>query len=90
MTDRTLQSLRSEIDLLDAEMVRLLEKRFAVTRQIGQLKARGGLPLVDASREIAQQQRYESLAMASGISPSVVTGIFRLVIDEVVREHRAA
>lgn len=90
MTGRTLQALRAEIDLLDDELVRLLARRFAVTREVGRLKAREDLPAVDADREAAQQQRYRRIAAASGLAPELVAGVFRQVIDEVVREHRQA
>lgn len=88
MTEKTLQTLRSEIDLIDEQIVQLLAKRFSVTRQVGQLKAREGLPSVDADREAAQKLRHEELATASGIASGLVCGVFRLVIEEVVREHQ--
>ncbi|WP_284617624.1 chorismate mutase [Aquabacterium humicola] len=89
MTDKTLQALRAEIDQLDDELVRLLARRFAVTREVGRLKARAALPAVDADREAAQQQRHRQLAAASGLAPQLVAAVFRLVIEEVVREHRS-
>ncbi len=90
MSGKSLQVLRSEIDHIDEEIVQSLAKRFSVTRQIGNLKVREGLPGVDASREAAQKLRFEELALANGISSDLVAAIFRLVIDEVVREHQKA
>jgi chorismate mutase len=90
MEDRTLQDLRSEIDQIDKEIISLLANRFAVTRQVGRLKAQHALPAVDSSRETAQRLRYERLAVSSNIAPNMVTEIFRLVIEQVVREHREA
>ncbi|MFT3800289.1 MAG: chorismate mutase [Burkholderiaceae bacterium] len=89
-TEKTLQDLRSEIDHIDEEIVHLLVRRFAVTRQVGKLKAREALPAVDLRREAAQKLKYEQLAAVNGLSPTMVAAIFRLVIEEVVREHREA
>ena len=88
MPEMTLQTLRAEIDAIDEQIIHLLAKRFAVTRQVGQLKARNALPSVDAERESAQQLRYRQLALANDIDPALVTGMFRAVIEEVVRQHR--
>lgn len=88
VTQMTLQTLRSEIDAIDEQIIHLLAKRFAATRQVGQLKARHALPPVDAERESAQQLRYQRLALANGLDPALVTGLFRDVIADVVRQHR--
>jgi chorismate mutase len=90
MSVRTLKTLRSEIDVIDEEIIHLLARRFAVTRQVGELKARDALPAVDPERESAQQLRYKQLAVASDVSPGLVVGVFRTVIEEVVRQHREA
>ena len=87
---RMLQTLRSEIDRIDGQIVELLARRFAVTQQVGQLKAHHALPAVDAERESAQQLRYEQLAQENGLDPALVTGLFRDIIAEVVRQHGEA
>lgn len=84
-----LTKLRAEIDELDAQWVEILAKRFAVTRQVGELKASSSLPSVDPARETAQFARLQSLAESHGVPPALVTDVLRLIIDEVVREHRA-
>jgi chorismate mutase len=73
--------------VIDEQIIHLLARRFAATRQVGQLKARNALPPVDAEREAAQQQRYQQLALANGLDPTLVTGLFGDVIAEVVRKH---
>ena len=83
-----LLALRSRVDAVDAEIIKLLGTRFAITREIGQLKARQALDAVDASREAAQAQRYAALATESGLEPDCVRTIFRVIIDEVVSQHR--
>uniref|UniRef100_D5X2P4 chorismate mutase n=1 Tax=Thiomonas intermedia (strain K12) TaxID=75379 RepID=D5X2P4_THIK1 len=87
---RMLQTLRSEIDAIDEQLIELLAGRFAVTRQVGQLKAHHALPAVDTERESAQQFRYEQLARANGLDPALVMGLFRDIIAAVVRQHGEA
>lgn len=47
----TLDSLRGEIEQIDREVMRLLERRFECTGKIGRLKKRRGWSLVDSRRE---------------------------------------
>ncbi|MCJ0762491.1 chorismate mutase [Variovorax terrae] len=84
-----LQSHREEIDALDEQIVTLLARRFAVTREVGRLKALHQLNAVDAERERQQALRYEALAGRHGLNPALVAQLFRRIIDEVVLDHRA-
>lgn len=46
-----LDKARIEINAIDKEMVKLLEKRFNLVLQIGQYKKDNNLPVYDAERE---------------------------------------
>lgn len=46
-----LDKVRIEINAIDKEMVKLLEKRFNLVLQIGQYKKDNDLPVYDAGRE---------------------------------------
>jgi monofunctional chorismate mutase len=48
-----LQELRREIQKLDTEIVRLIDRRMSIVRQIANLKKGTGLPILDAAREDA-------------------------------------
>ena len=43
--------LRDKIDLLDEQMLDLLVQRFSVSREIGKIKASGGINVGDPNRE---------------------------------------
>lgn len=88
MPEQTLAELRASIDRIDHQIVDLLASRFAATEQVGKLKVAEGLAAVDKAREIQQQEQYRQLAIANGLNPDLVLHIFRLVIDEVVANHR--
>jgi monofunctional chorismate mutase len=85
-----LSALRERIDDLDARWIELLAARFAVTDEVGRLKAAAHLPASDPAREAEQVRRYQALATQHGLPTAIVERIFRLVIDEVVARHRAA
>ena len=85
----TLEQLRASIDNLDAALVHLLAERFKCTQQVGELKARAGMPPADPEREAYQIARLRSLAMSSGLDPRFAEKFLALVIDEVIRNHES-
>jgi chorismate mutase len=56
-----LTALRNEIDYLDAEILRLVQRRTAVSRTIGQVRRAAGGPRVVHGREMAVLDRYRAL-----------------------------
>ena len=59
MTD--LATLRTEIDYLDAEILRLVQRRTAVSQAIGVARRAAGGPRVVHGREMAVLDRYREL-----------------------------
>ena len=80
-----LHALRTQIDAIDEKIV-----GFAITAEVGKLKARDALNPVDPNREAEQAERFRQLAAQHGLNPELVAAVFRVLIDEVVRNHRAA
>ena len=89
MSDPELSVLRSQIDSIDEQLVLLLARRFEVTDKIGKLKAVLGLKAVDRARESMQESRLSELAAQHSLNPTVVLGVFRTVVAEVVCRHKA-
>ncbi|MGH3913086.1 MAG: chorismate mutase [Pseudonocardiaceae bacterium] len=56
-----LNALRGEIDYLDAEILRLVQRRTAVSRAIGDARRAAGGPRVVHGREMAVLDRYRDL-----------------------------
>jgi len=54
---KTLEGLRKEIDVADADIVAALARRFAISDQVRELKRTTGLPSIDAARERAICER---------------------------------
>jgi len=87
--DSSLSVLRDQIDAVDAQLVRLLGQRFALTREVGHLKAMLGLPARDDVRESHQRLRLALLAEEQGVdAPTVLRG-YDAIVERVVEEHEA-
>lgn len=84
-----LDALRTRIDTIDEQIVRLLADRFRVTEEVGLLKKRHQLQAVDPQREAAQAENFRAMAEAHQLDPTLVQHIFACVIREVVSRHRA-
>jgi len=83
-----LLQLRLRIDSIDEELLAALARRFEVTYRVGQLKAAHGLDSVDPVREQEKLQRLRDMARQNGLDEGFVHGLFQLVFNEVVKNHR--
>jgi chorismate mutase-like protein len=77
----TIHDWRAQIDIIDSELLRLLNRRAQLAIEIGALKRRDASPLCDPSRE--RQVLVRALTANSGpLDDEAVANIFRSVIDE--------
>jgi chorismate mutase len=88
-TPAELLRLRASIDNIDAALVHLLAERFKCTQQVGELKARAGMPPADPAREEAQIDRLRGLAHDAGLDPQFAEKFLAFIIEEVIRHHEA-
>ncbi|SHF74599.1 chorismate mutase [Jatrophihabitans endophyticus] len=84
-----LAELRGSIDNLDAALVHLLAERFKLTRAVGELKARTGMPAADPGREERQIARLRALADDAHLDPAFAEQFLTFIVAEVVRHHEA-
>jgi chorismate mutase len=75
-----LDNWRSEIDDIDREIMALLNRRASVARDVGRVKARAGLPVVDIEREDEILRRV--VARNEGLLENeTVLGIYRRILE---------
>lgn len=81
---KTLERWRDEIDRLDSELIRLLNRRAEIACELGVIKVAEGLPAYDAKRE--SQVLARARARNTGpFEADGVTRIFRRIILETRR-----
>ena len=77
-----LNDIRSDIDNIDSQLIRLLAQRQRLVEKAGRLKLKGDKDAVEASDRVAQviaNRRKEALEL--GLSPDVAEGVWRSMIQ---------
>ncbi|MDO4262629.1 MAG: bifunctional chorismate mutase/prephenate dehydrogenase [Deinococcus sp.] len=82
MTPPELDALRAEIDANDRELLRLLQRRIELARQVGDVKRAQGLPIYVPERESALLDARRAEAAALGISPDLAEDVLRRCMRE--------
>jgi chorismate mutase len=77
----TLQQKRKDIDEIDAEILALLNRRAEVVRELGEIKLRAGLPLVDWDRE-AEVIRRAARQTDGSLRDGSANRIYRAILRE--------
>ncbi len=73
---------RQTIDEIDHALIELLARRRAIVRDLFVKKRALGLPLVDPRRETELLDERRKYGRALGVSPELVEGIFRGILDD--------
>ena len=82
-----LASLRAEIDNIDERLLSLLAERMAVTDEVGRLKQREGMPVVQPERYNALMGLRSDEAAARGLDPAFVRAVLAAIHEESVRRQ---
>jgi chorismate mutase len=88
----TIDELRSRIDVIDEQLVRLLNVRVACAVEVGRLKHEAGVPIYQPDREaqVLGRVRKSATDLAGPLTAEAVVRIFERIIDEARRAERAA
>lgn len=82
-----LVELRRSIDNLDTAIMSIMAERFRITKRVGELKAKLGLPASDPAREAQQVARMRELAEGTALDPEFAGKLQEFITREVVRHH---
>jgi len=80
--EEKLTILRDEIDEIDSDLVKLLQRRLAVTSKVGQLKSNVGKPIYDATREASLFAKRRQQASDAGLSPDLIEDVLRRLMRD--------
>lgn len=80
---------RARLDVLDAQIVDLLGKRFDIIREVAALKAEHGIPPILPDRIEEVVARAKAKAAQAGLDPKLAEQIYRIIIDEACRQEEA-
>lgn len=79
---KALNPFRERIDRIDSEIVRLLGERFAVVREVAEVKGAAGIAAVLPERVEMVKMRVAELGAAQGLEPTLMRALYTLIIDE--------
>ena len=88
----TIEELRTRIDVIDEQLLRLLNVRVACAVEVGRLKHEAGLPIYQPEREaqVLGRARQSATELAGPLTAEAVVRIFERIIDEARRAEREA
>src|SRR5215475_6140824 len=81
----TLETLRAELDRIDAEFLAALGARVDVCRSIAYYKREHGVPMMQPHRINVVQQRAAEFAGANGLDLTFMKQMYDLIIGETCR-----
>ena len=86
----SIEELRSRIDVIDEQLVRLLNVRVACAVEVGRLKHEAGLPIYQPDREaqVLAAVRRAATELAGPLTAEAVVRIFERIIAEARRAER--
>jgi chorismate mutase len=79
--DDRLYRLRNEIARTDDELVALIARRLALARDIGDIKRRLGMPVLDPAREAEVVRRAAAGARDHDVDAELVRAVLWRIID---------
>ena len=79
--EQEIGELRKEIDRLNIEIIDRIKERIEVAIQIGAVKHRYGMPIIDSEREKIVYERARTLAEQRSINPDAIERIFKEIVS---------
>lgn len=77
----------NEIDEVDDQIIALLERRFALSRAIGESKSKSGEAPYDAERTYTLTTQFMRKSIDRGLSAQMARVLIGAIIDQVIAER---
>ncbi|HEY7865473.1 MAG TPA: chorismate mutase, partial [Psychromonas sp.] len=77
-----LSKLRDKIDAVDQQIIDLLAERLRLVGEVGEVKAKHGLPIYVPEREAAMLAKRREEASAKGVPANLIEDILRRTMRE--------
>ncbi len=84
---KDIDEIRNSIDLLDAEIIRLLGERFKYVQEIVKYKNKDRDSIVAKERREQVIRTRRELAVENGLNPDIIEQIYKLLIDHFIDEE---
>lgn len=81
----SIEPLRAQLDLLDAELIKLLARRADIVADVWKWKAENGVARIDPARESEMRERLLSQAQALGLSRTAVSDVLDRIVGRSLR-----
>ncbi len=78
---KTIDELRKEIDLIDRELLKSFSKRINLVKEIGIIKKKEGLGLLNEKRREEVINKWKLIAEKENISRDFVEKIYKILHD---------
>jgi chorismate mutase len=77
-----IQAIRKQIDIVDNQLIHLLFKRFKLSKEMGILKNKSGISIIDSGRERQIFDRLLRKTQGSLIDRQLILGIWKNIIKK--------
>ena len=78
--EKKLDELRAQISVIDDKLIQMIGIRRDMVLQIGRLKEKLGLPVMDPSREAVVVRRCAEKAREEGVDPELIRDVIWRII----------
>lgn len=78
---KEIEKLRSDLDELDIEILRLLMRRTEIVKKIGLIKKQFSIPIVDRKREERVYNNVKEFALKYELDSDQIRSIFKKIVQ---------
>ena len=80
-----LVEFRKDLNVLDAQLIEILGKRYQIIRDVGHYKKANTIPMMQSKRVEEVKERCADMGIKHGLDGDFVRNLYTLIIDEACR-----